>query len=303
MISVAAAEPERVTDPRAWSYDEAFCRNVGLIGQAEQEVLRNSRVAIAGMGGVGGVHLITLARLGVGRFTIADPDIFDSANTNRQFGATQETMGRSKATVMAEVARSINPELDIRVYTDPIGQDNVGEFLHDADLFVDGVDFFSIEPRRILFRHAAECGLFSVTAGPIGFSTAWLVFDPAGMSFDHYFDISDDMDHIDKLIAFAVGLAPRATQFSYMDLKNVSLQSRTGPSTSLACQLAAGVMGAETVKILLGRPNIRSAPRYQQFDPYVGRLAKGRLIGGNRHPLQRLKRWWLARKFHQEAAP
>src|SRR4051794_40764199 len=79
-----------------WQYDQAFKRNEGLITPAEQHRLRDTRVAIVGMGGVGGVHLVTLARLGFARFTIADPDVFELANSNRQYGARLETLGRSK---------------------------------------------------------------------------------------------------------------------------------------------------------------------------------------------------------------
>jgi hypothetical protein len=68
----------------AWSYDTAFRRNRGLISSAEQDKLRNSRVAIAGLGSVGGVHLVTLARLGIGPCNVADPDRFELAN----FGGT-----------------------------------------------------------------------------------------------------------------------------------------------------------------------------------------------------------------------
>ena len=50
----------------AFDYHTAFSRNIGWLTQAEQEQLRHTRIAIAGMGGVGGIHLITLARLGVG---------------------------------------------------------------------------------------------------------------------------------------------------------------------------------------------------------------------------------------------
>ena len=85
-----------------WCYDEAFARHRGLLSAAEQERLRQSRIAIAGLGGVGGVHLATLARLGIGAFHIADPDDFELANFNRQHGANVDTIGRSKAAVMAE---------------------------------------------------------------------------------------------------------------------------------------------------------------------------------------------------------
>ena len=62
--------------------------------------------------------------------------------------------------------------------------------------------------RRTLFRRAAERGIWAVTAGPIGCSAAWLVFDPNGMSFDEYFDINDSMSLFSQLVAFSVGLTP-----------------------------------------------------------------------------------------------
>jgi molybdopterin/thiamine biosynthesis adenylyltransferase len=281
----------------SWSYEEAFARNTGLITPDEQQRLRRSRIAIVGMGGVGGVHAVTLARLGVGGFTIADPDIFEVANTNRQYGARQSTVGQSKAEVMATVLRDINPEADVRVFRDPISTGNADEFLKDADLFVDGIDFFEIDVRRLLFLLAAQRGRYAITAGPIGFGTAWLVFAPGGMSFDRYFDFSDRMQQVDKIAAFAVGLLPRAVQREYMSMKSVNLAARTGPSSSLACQLASGVLAAEAIKIILGRGSIRAAPYYQQFDAYLGHFVRGRLLGGNRNPMQRLKRWALARQY------
>jgi molybdopterin/thiamine biosynthesis adenylyltransferase len=294
----APALPEEL--PRVaskWTYEEAFKRNRGLITEAEQERLRNSRVAIAGMGGVGGVHLITLARLGIGKFTIADPDVFEVANFNRQYGATVSNLGRNKAEVMAEAALDINPELGLRVFSNAIDATNVDGFLRDADLVVDGLDFFAIEARRMLFKKAAEQGVWAVTAGPIGFSTAWLAFDPKGMTFDRYFDLSDSMGRIDMLAAFAVGLTPKALQMPYTDLSHACVEERTGPSASIGCQLAAGVMGSMTLKVLLNRGKLTAAPVYLQFDSFRNRLVEHRLIMGNRSPLQRLKRLLLKNRF------
>jgi tRNA A37 threonylcarbamoyladenosine dehydratase len=95
----------------AFSYDRAFSRNIGWVTTEEQKALRGKRVAIAGMGGVGGIHLLTLVRLGIGSFHIADFDHFDIANFNRQVGATVSTLGKDKAGVLAAMARDINPAL------------------------------------------------------------------------------------------------------------------------------------------------------------------------------------------------
>jgi molybdopterin/thiamine biosynthesis adenylyltransferase len=277
-----------------WSYGEAFSRNRGLISPKEQERLRASHVAVVGLGGVGGVDLVSLARLGIGHFTIADPDVFETRNTNRQYGAMRSTQGRLKVEVMSSIVRDINPHATIRTFGSAIGPHNADEFLGDVDVMVDGIDAFEIDLRRLLFSKARERGIYALGAGPVGFSTVWVTFNPNGMSFDRYFDLSDDMDPIDKFVAYIAGMAPSSLQRQYMNLDHLDFENHTGPSAGLACHLASGVVAAEVLKILLGRGRVFAAPYYQQFDAYLGRFVRKRLVGGNRHPLQKLKRRWLA---------
>jgi molybdopterin/thiamine biosynthesis adenylyltransferase len=283
----------------SWSYQEAFARHRGLVSAAEQERLRRSRVAIAGLGGVGGAHLATLARLGIGSFHIADPDRFEAVNFNRQYGASIDTLGRRKATVMQRQALAINPDLDLRVLPEAITRNNVAAFLDGVNVLIDGIDFFALATRRLLFQEARRRGIWTVTAGPMGFSAAWLLFDPHAMSFDDYFDLNDNQERLEQLAAFVVGLTPRATHLNYLDLAQVDLRSEYGPSVGLACQLCASVTAAEVAKILLGRGPVRAAPHYCQFDPYWQLLRTGKLRWGNRHPWQRFKRWWLLRRLRQ----
>jgi molybdopterin/thiamine biosynthesis adenylyltransferase len=301
--AMGAAEPSGHelprSDPPPWSYDEAFARNLGLIARDEQRRLRDARVAIAGMGGVGGVHLMTLARLGIGRFTIADSDTFQTANFNRQYGATLRNLGRSKATAMAQEVRQVNPDVDLRVIPEFISEANIGDFLDGASVVLDGVDFFALDARRLLFQEARKRGIWAMTAGPVGFSAAWLIFDPQGVSFDTYFDMRDDMRFIDKAAAFAIGLSPAGTHWGYYDLSEVDMKSQRAPSVGLACQICSGITAAETAKIILGRKGIRPVPCYAQFDAYRGILRRGRLLWGNRGPLQRLKRALIRRKMVQ----
>jgi hypothetical protein len=112
-----------------WSYDKAFSRHRGLIDVGEQRVLSNKHVAVAGLGGSGGIELLTLIRLGIGRFTIADPDVFEASNLNRQAGATISTLGRPKVHVMAEMASEINPSVDVRTFHGGVANNNAEEFL------------------------------------------------------------------------------------------------------------------------------------------------------------------------------
>ena len=80
--------------------------------------MRAKRVAIAGLGGVGGAHVLTLTRLGVGQFTLAVFDHFEIHNLNRRVGSTIHPLGRAKVDVLAELASAINLHLNLRTFYD-----------------------------------------------------------------------------------------------------------------------------------------------------------------------------------------
>ncbi len=282
-----------------FSYHDAFSRNLGWVTQAEQTALRSKRIAIAGMGGVGGVHLLTLARLGVGSFHIADFDEFDVANINRQAGAACSTLGRPKVDVLAEMALDINPGLQIRRFQHGVTPENLDEFLAGVDLYVDGLDFFAFTARQATFAACRRRGVPAVTAAPLGMGAAVLNFLPGRMSFDDYFRWNDASDE-DKALRFMVGLAPSGLHRGYLvDPSQVDLAGRRGPSTVIACQLCAGMAASEALKILLARGEVRPAPWGLHFDAYRGRMVRTWRPGGNANPLQTLTlaiaRWQLAR--------
>jgi molybdopterin/thiamine biosynthesis adenylyltransferase len=271
-----------------FDYAQAFSRNIGWVTRDEQQRLRGKRVAIAGMGGVGGVHLLTLVRLGVGAFRIADHDVFDVVNFNRQVGASVSTLGRPKVDVLAEMARDINPEVQIDVFRGGVDAANLGDFLRDVDVYVDGLDFFAFDARARTFEACARLGIPACTVAPIGMGGALLNFVPGGMTFEDYFGwkgCSDD----EKALRFLVGLAPAGLHRPYLvDPTAVSLPEQRGPSTIMACQICAGIAATETLKMLLGRGKVLAAPHGMHFDAYTNRLVRTWRPGGNRHPMQRL---------------
>ncbi len=272
---------------QTFNYDEAFSRNIGWLRRQEQATLRSKRVAIAGLGGVGGVHLLTLCRLGIGKFHLADFDAFDLANFNRQAGATVGSLGQRKLDVMTRQALEINPELDIRGFADGVTEDNLTDFLDGVDLYIDSLDFFVLGMRQKVFAACAARGIPAITAAPLGMGTAVLNFLPGGMSFDDYFRLDDGTD-AEKPVRFLMGLAPARLQMGYLaDPSAVDFAKRKGPSTVMACQLSAGVAATEALKILLGRGPVRAAPKGYHFDAYRNRLALTWRPGGNRNPLQR----------------
>lgn len=280
-------------DDRESYHSAAFARNVGLLDANDLVKLKDATVAVPGLGGVGGAHVISLVRLGIGRFHLADMDVFNPVNVNRQYGAQVPDFGEKKLDAMSKNALNINPYLHIESYPDGVTEENVDAFLDGVDIVVDGLDFFVFDVRRMVFKKALEQGIPVITAGPMGFSSALLVFKPDGMGFDEYFDIQDATPYHDKLLKFALGLSPRPTHVSYIDMNTVSLEEKRGPSCGSACQLCAALASTEVVRLLLGRNGGTSAPYYVQYDPYKGRLRRGKLRKGNKGRLQQLKFWFF----------
>ena len=271
-----------------FDYQNAFSRNIGWVTESEQARLQSARVGIGGLGGVGGVHLLTLARLGIGGFSIADFDVFDIVNFNRQVGANISTLGRPKIDVLSEMARDINPEIDLRVFPKGIQADSLEAFLDGVDVYVDGLDFFAFDARRMTFAACEKKGIPIVTAAPLGMGTALLVFGPGGMSFEEYFGF-DGCDDMEMAIRFLVGLSPAMLQRGYVaDMSRINLAEHRGPSSIAACQLCAGVAAIETLKLLLGRNGVRFAPWGSQFDAYRMRYVRTWRPWGHKNPLQRL---------------
>lgn len=269
-----------------FEYDNAFSRNIGWVTRAEQALLRSKRLAIAGMGGVGGIHLLTLARLGVSSFHIADFDTFEINNFNRQVGATLSNLGQAKTEVMSKMALDINPEMDLRQFPEGINQHNLPQFLDGVDLYVDGLDFFAFSSRQETFRACAQRKIPAITAAPLGIGAAVVNFIPGRMTFDEYFTWGDCSEQ-EKALRFLLGLAPMGLHFGYLvDPTSINFAEHKVPSTIMACQICAGVAATEALKILLKRGTVLAAPYSFQFDAYRNKVARVWRPGGNRNPLQ-----------------
>ncbi len=280
-------------------YSKAVSRNIGIITDFEQNKLKQSRVAIAGLGGMGGIDFLTLVRMGIGKFNIADMDTFDAVNSNRQVGANSKTVGKSKLEVMAQMAKEIAPDVEISLFPDGFQEHNADLFLQNADIVIDAIDFFCLSARQNLYKHARRHSKTVVFAAPLGFSTTLHVFLPQAMSFEDYFDLHPGMHAFDKLVAFAVGVAPAALHTNYMEFDPEKLSKGIGSSIASSCNLGSGLVATELVSILLNRKKPLAAPHYIQFDSFLMKLRKGYLPFGNRGPIQKLKRWLITKKYVQ----
>ncbi|MDO6444998.1 ThiF family adenylyltransferase [Colwellia sp. 1_MG-2023] len=272
-----------------FDYDMAFSRNIGWVTNEEQQVLRKKRVAIAGAGGVGGIHLLTLARLGIENFNISDFDDFEVHNFNRQSGAFISTLGEQKVDVMERMARDINPEADIKSFPEGIFAHNVDEFLDNVDLYVDALDFFALEARKTVFKKCYEKNIPVITAAPLGMGCALLCFMPNKMSYEEYFRFEDKETEHEQLIQFLIGLSPAMLQRPYLvDETRVNFKEKRGPSTPMAVNLCAGIAETYALKILLNRGEILCAPYGLHFDAYRNKFVKTWRPFGNKGLMPRI---------------
>lgn len=269
-----------------FDYDEAFSRNLGWLTPQEQSHLRHTRIAVAGMGGAGGVHVQALARLGVGALNLTDFDQFELANFNRQAGAAVSTVGQPKVDVMRQHALDINPEMDTRVFREGLNKDNLGDYLDGVDLLVDAIDFFANDIRPLLYEAARRKGIPVVCSAPLGAGASLITFLPGGVRFEDYFGFEGANDVL-RAVRFLVGMSPRLPQRHYLAYPEiVSFVTRRVPSLGMACQFTAGMAATATMKLLLGRGGVKGAPHSTQFDAYLGRHYHSWRPGGYRNPLQ-----------------
>lgn len=288
------------TVDKLFDYQSAFSRNIGWVTETEQEILRSKRIAIAGLGGVGGSHLLTLTRLGIEKFSISDLDTFELANFNRQAGASISHIDRPKVDVLAELALDINPDLELKKFPEGVNRENLEHFLDGIDLYVDGLDFFAVDARRAVFSACEERGIPAITAAPLGMGVALLAFMPGKMTFEEYFRLEGQPED-EQLLRFLLGLSPAMLQMPYLvDDSRVDLDNHKGPSTPMACDLCAGMAATHALKVLLNRGKVPAAPWGMHFDAYRNRLASTWRPGGNRNPLQKLG-LLIARKKLAEA--
>jgi tRNA A37 threonylcarbamoyladenosine dehydratase len=126
-----------------------------LLGEEGMRKLKDSTVVLAGAGAVGGYVLEGLVRAGVGHIRVVDGDVFSASNMNRQILATMDTIGRNKADVAVERARSINPDIDIEAVNILVSEETIPTILKDVpDVLADAID--TIGHKVALLRYAAE---------------------------------------------------------------------------------------------------------------------------------------------------
>jgi len=143
-----------------------YSRQIMLFGEEGQERLKNTRVLIAGAGGLGSAISIYMAAAGFGGIRIVDCDLVDASNLNRQVLHWTEDVGKSKAASALETLKGINPEIEVEAISARIDEENVNQLLEGCQLIMDAMDNFSARyilnraslARRSPLFHGAICG-------------------------------------------------------------------------------------------------------------------------------------------------
>lgn len=137
---------------------EQYCRTALLLGEKGVMRLRESAVAVFGIGGVGSFAAEALARAGVGRLLLVDPDAVSVSNINRQLIALHSTVGKNKAEVMKARIADIDPAANVTamaLFYDASTADAVD--LSEYDFVVDAID--TVSSKLLLIERAAEAGV------------------------------------------------------------------------------------------------------------------------------------------------
>lgn len=156
-------------------YLERCRRCIGIMSEEQLFKLKSTRVAVAGLG-LGGSVFLNLVRLGFEDFHVADPDVYDRTNVNRQRAAKESTVDCRKDDCLIQEARCINPDVKIQAFRQGVKPENVSEYLTGIDWVVDAVDVFAMSDKIALHEEARRRKLPVVTCVSVGFGASIAVY-------------------------------------------------------------------------------------------------------------------------------
>lgn len=253
-------------------YRERCLRAIGIMNPEQLEEIRNTPIAVAGLG-LGGSIFLNLVRLGFENFNVADPDVYERTNVNRQRQAKETTLDCRKDDCLIQEARAINPDIRIRAFREGVNQGNAAEFLEGAKWVVDAVDIFAMPEKVALHEVARSRKLPVVTCVSVGFGAAIVTFDnQGGPSFTELsgLDLSAPYEvNIDRFVNFIVPEIP-----SYMSAQVAKAMTRSShlPFVVNGVEFSAALTCTEICKNMLGIGDRVMAPHGIYFNPVTLKL-------------------------------
>ena len=244
----------------------AFSRAEMLIGAEALQKLRDSKVAVFGIGGVGTFAVEALTRAGLGSFVLVDDDVICLSNLNRQLHATHSTIGRPKVEVMKERILSINPDAKVTTFQTFYTPESARELLQpDYDYVIDAVDTVSAKIHLVV--QCNELGIPIISGMGAGNK-----LDPTRFQVTDLFKTSMDplakvmrkelrkrgIERLKVVFSTEPPLIPRASNLNSVE-KNTATDGRgqgkrraTPGSVSFVPSVAGLILGGEVVRDLIG---------------------------------------------------
>ncbi len=241
--------------------DEAFSRNLGLVSETEQNKLSQARVAICGLGGMGGVCAEVLLRLGVGKFVLADHDVFETSNFNRQIHSDSSTVGQHKVDAIAQAMKKVNPKLDVRVERKGVTSKTIQRILEDVDIVVNGMD--QMQASLLLERTARGKRIPIVDAWLTPFASVF-VMKPESPHWEEYLDMPtrhvpvEELDEnlcqqaLKKEIDYTLSFGDPLRYVDEQLVDDVLHGRRPRPSLAPVVWMSGVMMANEVFKLVLG---------------------------------------------------
>ena len=231
-------------------YKDMVGRNIGILTTEEQERLRNTCIAVAGCGGMGGLSAEQLVRLGVGHVKIADPDRFVVHNLSRQCGSTTSNVGQNKAEVLGRHFKEINPHLKLDIFKEGVLPENVGKFIEGAAVIIDGTDFSNMQATVAMYVAAQKNDICVVSPNAIGFGVNVFVFGPKTVSLEKFLGLSSGVDPRLALMR----LVPYIP--SYIDpsiIRKAAMGEMFIPNIAMPQYFGTSIAVSEAVMMVLGK--------------------------------------------------
>lgn len=244
------------------NYQDLFERNIGFISKKEQKKLAQTSIGIAGLGADGGLLAERLARFGIGKFILADPEVFEPSNINRQFGANLKTLGKNKAEVIAKELKLINPKIKVTVFKNGINDANIKEFVTNSNIVVDEIEYSKPELSVLLAQEARCQNKYLFMGANIGWGASIFCFAPKGMSFEEYFQYNPETKEI-NLLRY-VKKVP--TYFNKKLLKGILSGKIPIPGLSSSVGLVASLLTNEIILFILKKRRSIIVPKFLYID-------------------------------------
>jgi molybdopterin/thiamine biosynthesis adenylyltransferase len=280
-----------------YNYKDVFERNYGVFTDLEQEQLRNAHILIIGVGGIGGVIAISLARSGFEHFTIYEFDNYQLSNMNRQICCFNNTLGKNKAIVTKESILEINPEAEVEIKPRELLPEEIDSVIREKnwDVIVPAADHW---PLSIAMLDACiDAGIPSIMSYPAGALGRACTFMPGGPYASECLTMPYKASY-DELKVFMESKENRSILHYYKKEGGWTEEWFEGfcegklphPQIAPIVWITGALASLEIIKIVTKRWKPVSAPYYWNITPAGGRIAKFGL--GRRLMSRTIKKSW-----------